>query len=109
MSDSVILNIKSWRSSEDYGRKHLAEINPQFVSTSSYSYEEKIINATDTLTVSCGKYFTFIWTDKIVNYSINSGRVMHGQIIMLSDNTTGSSILITGTLASTKVSYISVN
>lgn len=109
MSDSVILNIKSWRSSEDTGRKHLAEISPQFVSSSSYKYEERMINATDTLTITGGKYFTFIWTDKLVSYSINSGRTMNGQLVMLSDNTLGSSILITGTLASTKVNYILVS
>ena len=109
MADSVILSIKSWRSSETTGRKHLVDISPQFTSEESYSYEEKIIDKDDVLEITCGKYFTYMWTDKLVNYSINDGSTMHGQLIMLTDNVLGSTIGITGVTAVTKVTVILVN
>jgi hypothetical protein len=112
VADSVILNIKSWRSSEDTGRKHLVDISPQFTSESSYTFEEKIVDAEGTLSVTCGKYFTYIWSDKVIDYSIDSGVTMHGQLIMLTNNViedTASVIAITGTIDTTKVSVILVD
>ena len=112
MADSVILNIKSWRSSETTGRKHLVDISPQFTSDSSYVYEEMIIGADDELPITCGKYFTYVWTDKIVNYTIDGSDIIkHGQLIMLTDNVLPeelSTILITGVTALTKVTFMTV-
>ena len=111
MADSVILDIKSWRVSDTTGRKHLVDISPQFTSESSYSYEETIINEDDEMSVACGKYFTYIWSDKIVNYIIDgSDSVKHGQLIMMTDNVSCmSTVVITGVTIATKVTVITVN
>ena len=112
MADSVILDIKSWRSSDTTGRKHLVDISPQFTSESFYLFEEKIIGVDEELSISCGKYFTYIWADKIINYTIDgSDIVKHGQLIMLTDNVIPddeSIILITGVTALTKVTVMTV-
>lgn len=111
MADALILNIKSWRVSDTTGRKHLLEISPQFPSDTEYSYEERIIDEDDTVTVVGGGSFTYIWTDKVINYVIDEGSVMTGQLIMLSNNkaNTSYSIVITGVSDTTKVSITLVS
>ena len=113
MADSVILSIKSWRSSEVAGRKHLVDISPQFTSDTSYLYEEVTIGIDDELPITCGKYFTYVWSDKLVNYIIDGSDIIkHGQLIMLTDNVIpeeASTITITGVTALTKVTFMVVN
>lgn len=109
MSDSVILDIRSWVSSVSAGRKHLLDIAPQFTAETSYKYENKVIGVGGTITVTCGKTFTYIYADKAITYSINSGTALTGQLVMLTTSTLGSSILVTGLTASTTVMVITVS
>lgn len=111
MADALILNIKSWRVSDTTGRKHLIELSPQFPSSTDYTYEERIINEDDTFTITGGSTFTYIWADKAITYSIDSGTVFTGQLIMLSNKLENSSysIDITGISDSTKVSITLVS
>jgi hypothetical protein len=111
MADSVILSIKSWRVSDTTGRKHLLEISPQFPSNTDYFYEEHLIDEDDTFTITGGKLFTYIWADKAIDYQINSGVTMNGQLVMLTNKTTNSTytIKITGVTDVTKVSVTLVS
>lgn len=114
MADSVILDIKSWLSTTG-GRKHLLDIVPQFTTDTSYSYESTIIGVDDTLSVTCGKIFTYVYADKPITYQIEDGTEMQGQLIMLTNilaedaEDPSITISITGITATTTVMIILVN
>jgi len=109
MSDSVILNIKSWVSSPTQGRKHLLELGPTFDISTSYLFENRSLNKDSTLTINCGKKFSLVYISKPAQYTINNGLPMTGQFVALTNNATGVSITITSLEDSTVVSYLLVS
>lgn len=109
MADSIILTIKSWKVSSETGRRHLLEIGPQFQSEDTYSYEEKYVDSEETFDITCGKNFTYVWADQAVRYSINDGTIMTGQLIILTNDSQGPVLRITGILNATKVTITLVS
>ena len=109
MADSVILTIKSWLVSSEVGRRYLLEIGPQFQLDTSYNFQEIFLGTGQIVTLNCGSSFTFIWADQVIQYSIDNGTVMSGQLVMLTNNATGPVIKLIGILEATKVTAVLVS
>jgi hypothetical protein len=109
MAESVILAIKSWKVSSDVGRRYLLEIGPQFQASTNYTFQEIFLDIGETLDLVCGNVFTFIWADSDIQYSIDDGSTMTGQLVMLTNKDSGPTIKLTGLLNGTKVTITLVS